>query len=411
MNLNRCWHSALRVVKTISTTMAAVFVLPLAALAESGPGPGPLGSGPGCNFFPASASIGTTVDQTYFGPPPTNRNLVGPVQTLRSGTVSFDQSSFPGTVTLPLYKGYLKSGETVWYVITDTDDEANAEALGFNFSSKLSYSAPGARTGNFNSEGEIIFDQGKVDFSPERQVRSGSRERPFPVASAQPGSVGDKDYSPLVRILNSGGRVYNAPIIAFNVPAEKINFPKGNPDYKLVHDEVVAIDMENMTVTLNLINGFSFGRPVWYISMDSSDSNVAAIEGATFAPALQNIKVGGDDSFSSAVERIFIAINGPQQNGCKNPQRQGLYAALTDGYRPNNVLGGIPTIAPDYSPLWDVNLYEWTQDAVNNGDRTQLREEFHILGLVESGFLTGLNGSEFGSTGIINNCPIVFRLL
>jgi hypothetical protein len=191
----------------------------------------------------------------------------------------------------------------------------------------------------------------------------------------------------------------------------KINFPTGNPDYKLVHDEVVAIDTEKMTVTFNLVNGFSFGRPVWYVSMDSSDPTVAAIEGVTSAPVLQKIKVGGDDSFSSAVERIFIAINGLSQNGCKNPQHQRLYAALTDGYRPNNVLGGIPTIANDYSPLWDINLYEWTQDAVNNGDRTQLREEFHILGLVESGFLTGPNGFEFGSTGIINNCPIVFRLL
>src|SRR5580693_3297855 len=25
-----------------------------------------------------------------------------------------------------------------------------------------------------------------------------------------------------------------------------------------------------MTVTINLINGFSFGRPVWYLSMDTS---------------------------------------------------------------------------------------------------------------------------------------------
>ncbi|MGL5923654.1 MAG: hypothetical protein ACRC32_12155 [Chroococcidiopsis sp.] len=48
---------------------------------------------------------------------------------------------------------------------------------------------------------------------------------------------------------------------------------------------------------------------------------MAAIEGATSAPALQKIEVGGDDSFSSAVERIFIAINGSQQNGCKNPRR------------------------------------------------------------------------------------------
>jgi hypothetical protein len=32
---------------------------------------------------------------------------------------------------------------------------------------------------------------------------------------------------------------------------------------------------------------------------------------------------------------------------------------------PNNVLGGIPAIALDYSPAWDAQLYEWTDDAIN----------------------------------------------
>ena len=145
--------------------------------------------------------------------------------------------------------------------------------------------------------------------------------------------------------------------------------------------------------------------------MEANDQTTAAIEGATLAPGLQKIKVGGDDSFLSAVERIFIAVNGPSQDGCVNPQRQGLDAALTDGFRPNNTLGGIPTIALDYSPLWDANVYEWTQDAIDKGYRSQLREEFRILGLAEAGFLTGPDGVKFGSTGIIINCPIVYRLL
>lgn len=213
-----------------------------------------------------------------------------------------------------------------------------------------------------------------------------------------------------VSIVNSIGRVYNAPVIAYNASADQINFPNGKPNYDLVHDEVVAIDTTKRTVTLNLVNGFSFGRPVWYLSMDSNDATVAAIEGANYSPALQMVAVGSDDSFASAL-RIFIAVNGSGQNGCANPQRQGLFAALTDGFRPNNVLGGIPTIALDYSPLWDANLYEWTLEAINQGYRSQLREEFQILGLVEAGFLTEPNGAKFGSTGAIINCPVVFRLL
>jgi hypothetical protein len=413
MNVSQRIQIASRVLQTLITAGVAVSVLALSSFAQSvdgsGPGPGPLGPGPGCNFFPPSASTGTGVDITYFGPPPStvNPSFVGPVQLLTAGTIDFSK----GTITLPLYKGRLRTGQSVWYVLTDTDDEANAKALGLNFSSKLSYSARGVRTGIFNSKGEIVFNQGSVDFTPERSLQPGPAAQPFPVTSAQPGSIGNAAYSPLVRIQNSGGRVYNAPMVAFNVEASQINFPQGNPDYKLVHDQVVAIDTNAMTVTLNLIPGFSFGRPVWYLSMDANDSNVATIERNTFAPALQRVPVGGDDSFSSAVERIFIAMNGPQQEGCANPQRQGLFADLTDGFRPNNTFGGIPTLALDYSPLWDANVYEWTQDAINRGFRSQLREEFQILGLVEAGFLTGPGGVPFGSTGIIINCPPVLRLV
>jgi hypothetical protein len=66
--------------------------------------------------------------------------------------------------------------------------------------------------------------------------------------------------------------------------------------------------------------------------------------------------LGHDDSFASPIERIFIATNGPESDGCNDPLRQGLSADLADGHRPNNVLGGIPTIALDYSPAWDAQL-------------------------------------------------------
>jgi hypothetical protein len=156
--------------------------------------------------------------------------------------------------------------------------------------------------------------------------------------------VGDANYSPLVQVLNAAGVIYNAPIVAFNVTADQINFPNGNVDYTKVHDQVLAIDPVNMTVTLNLITGFSFGRPVWYISMDASIPLAAAIEHNTLAPLMANLPLGRDDSFSSPIERIFLAANGPEEGGCANPLRQGLSADLADGHRPNNVLA-------EYRPL------------------------------------------------------------
>jgi hypothetical protein len=60
--------------------------------------------------------------------------------------------------------------------------------------------------------------------------------------------------------------------------------------------------------------------------------------------------------------------------------------------------------------MWDANLYEWTPDAVTDGYREQLREEFQILTLVKDGLLTGPAGAPFGSAGFSINCPIVLRL-
>jgi hypothetical protein len=376
---------------------------------DQGPGPGPIGPGPGCDVFPAPASIGTSVPLSYFGPPPstTNRSLVGPVQLLNTGPIDVAN----GTITIPLYLGYMKgTGKNVWYILTDVDDSDVAAELGLNFSAKMTFMGNAVRTANFNDQGILIFDKGTVDFSPVRSIVPGPPGAEFPPASAHPGAIGDADYSPYLQIVNAADVIYNAPIVAFGVDASEINFPKGGVDYSKVHDEVVAIDPYNMTVTLNLINGFSFGRPVWYLSMDTSSTLGAAIEHNTFSPLMQKLHLGDDDTFSSPIERIFIATNGPEEGGCNNPLRQGLSADLADGHRPNNTVGGIPTLALDYSPAWDANLYTWTEDAINHSFRGQLREEFNILTFVQDKLLTGLDGKPFGSAGFAINCPIVLRL-
>ena len=376
---------------------------------EQGPGPGPIGPGPGCNLFPAPPSVGATVPLSYFGPSPSevNQSLVGPVQLLKSGTVD----AAHGTITLPLYQGKLAgTNKNVWYILTDVSDSNVAAELGLNFSTKLQFSSLAARTGNLDAAGNVVFNAGTVNFVPDRKIIPGPPGAEFPPKLATPGAVGDAHYGPLVRIVNAGNVIYNAPMVAFGVDASQINFPNGNVDYSKVHDEVVAIDPANMTVTINLINGFSFGRPVWYLSMDTSSPLGAAIEHNTFAPLMQNLVLGHDDSFASPVERIFIATNGAEEGGCNNPQRQGLSPDLADSFRPNNVLGGIPTIALDYSPNWDAQLFEWTQSAIDQGFRGQVREEFQILNFVRDGLLTGPGGAAFGSSGFSINCPIAQRL-
>jgi len=359
---------------------------------------------------PAPPSIGADVPVTYFGPQPSSvqRELIGEYQNLKSGRVDKDK----GSITLPLYDGVMRSGETVWYIVTDTDDPGNAEQLGLNYSPKLTYSDIGraVRRATLGAKFKLTFEAGKVDFKPQRSAIPGDAPNYFPPKQFQPGSVGDKDYSPLVKITNAGGHIYNAPMIAFNVSAEKLNqFCEGNPDYSVVHDKVLKICPREKTVTLALTTGFSFSRPVLYLSTDTNNPLTATAEAATYAPGLEDIQGAGDDSLFSPVERIFVFVNGP--TGKDNPQRQGLNSALSDGASPLNILGGIPTVATDYSPLWDLNAAVWTQAAIDKGYRSRMTEEFAILGMVQRGFLTGLNGKPFGSSGLIVNCPIVFRFL
>lgn len=359
---------------------------------------------------PSPPSIGADVPVTYFGPPPSSvePELVGPLQLLRSGEIDLTA----GTITLPLYQGKMAgTGEAVWYVLTDTTDEINAIALGLNHSSKLAYAdtCRAVREARQEFDGSLTFAAGTVDFSPARSVTPGTAPNFFPPTEFQPGSVGNTFYTPLVRVVNSGGHIYNAPVVAFGVAADQIDFCGGSPNYALVHDKVTAICPSEGTVTLQLTPGFSFAKPVLYLSLEADDLLPATLEGATYAPGLEDIPVGRDDTAFSPVERIFVFTNGP--TGTENPQRQGLNSALSDGRGPLNVLGGIPTVATDYSPLWDLNVGEWTQQAIDLGYRSRLTEEFAILGFVQRGWITGPGGEAYGSTGFIVNCPIVFRFL
>lgn len=362
---------------------------------------------------PAPPSIGADIPLTYFGPAPSQvlKELIGPYQLLKSGTVNLED----GTVTIPLYRGQLKDKRNVWYVLTDTDDQANAAALGLNFSGKLTYANVGnaVRNGHIEKDATLTFDRGAVDFSPELSLKPGAKPNVFPPSEFKPGAIGDKDYTPLVRIDNAGGHIYNASVVSFDTSADQLKkFCDGKADHKITHDKVVKICPEGKdggTVTLALTAGFSFARPVLYLSLEANNALPATMEQVTLAPALNDVPVGRDDSAFSALERLFAAINGP--TGVGNPQRQGFNSALSGEGTPLNVLGGIPTIATDYSPLWDLNVFEWTKDAIDKGYRSRVSEEFQILGLAEKGFITGPGGKKFGSTGLIVNCPIVWRFL
>ncbi|KAK3617477.1 hypothetical protein LTR56_025217 [Elasticomyces elasticus] len=347
-----------------------------------------------------------------------NHALVGPVDLLRSGQVNL--GGLPN-YTLPLYQSSSLSNETYWWIVTDSSDEGNAQQLGINFSPKLRFAAQGRTLDGLTGAEEVRIvnntvggRRGVVDFSPVRDIVPG-HPSPFPPSHVQPGSVGDRFYTPLIQLTNGGGEIWNAPIVAGDVTEEYLNqFCDGIPPEMLqdfrskVHDQVLAICPRKQTVTLATIHGFFFGKSVLYLIANGSDPLPATLDGGTYSSRLGAVPTGSDNALFSGVERFFVCTNGytdadlppgAPNNETHHPWRQGL---------DSSILG---EVAYDYSPLWNFELFTWTNYSIVNGIRTRLTAEFEVLGMAAAGYVTDPNGDPLSDAKIINNCPIVYRYL
>lgn len=325
---------------------------------------------------------------------PATLNKSGGLEIFLDSTIALDEGK--GTITLPLFKG-THNGDDAWYVVTESSDREDAERRGINWSPKL-INAIGTRAVQqvAISGGRIAF-KGTVNFAPVRTVVPGPGG--FPPVQADPGSIGDEFYTPLITV--GDGIVLNAPQIA---------------NHTGVHDRVVNIDFERGAVTLRLTAGLYHGKGILYISTDATDPGVAALEEATSAPNMNDAPgLGLNDPSVSARSAIVPFVNG--QTGAGHPERQGLQSALLGEGSPLNVTeihprnrGSIPT----YSPLWDVHLAVWTDAAIAAGERRRLDHHQDIAEAVEEGWIvsggTGPMNPVLGglrAAGIIVNCPIM----
>lgn len=325
------------------------------------------------------------------------------------GSASIDADA--NTVTFPLHRGAMRDGRAVWYVLTDSSDLAFARRLGLHWSPKLLHTPDAAaRTATMNDDGSLTFDQGTVDFAPERMLTPGEAPAFFPPAVAEPGSVGDADYSPLVRVTNAGGLVLNATVVAFDVEADEIEFPNGGIDYRKVIDRAVAISPAQGWVRFGMSLATASGRPVLFVSLDSNSPLVSALESTTYAPALQNLPTGLGNRPDSAVAANYIVANGP--TGVDNPQRQGLNSALGDqGAQVLDIFSTVPDLlnGEAYSPMWDLYVAEWTEAAIDAGYRSTLRSELDARAMAARGWLTSPGGAPLGSSGLVSNCPVLMH--
>src|SRR5262249_16520635 len=152
-------------------------------------------------------------------------------QFLTSGDVDLARE----VVKLPLHRGRLPSGETLWFVLTDVSDLATSKKMGLTWAPRLSKAKDLAstRAAEMDESNNFTFKSGRVDFRPTQTLAAGKAPNFFPPRMARAGSIGDAHYSPLVRVANRNDIVFNAPVIAFNVGPEKISFCGGNPDYSV----------------------------------------------------------------------------------------------------------------------------------------------------------------------------------
>lgn len=292
-------------------------------------------------------------------------------------------------VVLPLYEGRV-GNETVWYIVTEASDGDIADELGVNEADKLEIAAnTGAvQAGQFDSDGILHFEA-TVDFTPVRTVVPNPGTGFPPQPGTAPGSVGETGYSPLVQLPD--GTVLNAPQLA---RASQLAH---------LHDSVVNLDIDGREVTLDLVDGFARDKAVKYISTDASDPGAAALEGATFAPALNAAPGLGNDGSDSSRASLAAVTNG--QTGIDNPDRQGLNSALLGEGDPLNLLAWLPNQGR-YSPLWDVHFSTFADP----GDAELITRFADIEDLAEDGGIVAPDGSDWGPSNFIVNCPIIARV-
>jgi hypothetical protein len=304
------------------------------------------------------------------------------------------------TATLPLRQGTLQNGAKFWFILTDASTKSVASAMGLGYSPSLAEAtqAKSTRHVHIDRSGNFTFDHGTVDFTPERTIVPGAAPDFFPPQLATPGSRASSDYSPFAVADDASGTVYNAPIIAAGLDLTQLVKSDGTPDYTVVHDKVVGIDIKNSLVVLQLTHGFTDSHDVVYLSFDASIELAATLESATFAPAEADLVNSG------ASLNLYAFANG--ETGLSNPNHQGFDSALSGDGSPLNILG-LPATGTVYSPLWSVNVGVWSSAAIAAGDRKRVTNAAEVLAAANAGEVTNPDGTALSEAGFLVNCPVV----
>jgi hypothetical protein len=324
-------------------------------------------------------------------------------------TIRVRDLATPGkaNATVPAFRGAGPDGRAnVWYIITEAADYSVAKAMGVNYAPKLVHGRGTGGSQQVTLRGGRMRFPGAVDFSPERFLHPGGEgSMAFPPGAALPGAVGDAEWSSLV-VLPSGSVV--------NVAA--VSNPTGN------HDRLVRLDRSGGEATIELLDGWQGGdRRYYHFVTDSSDAGAATIEQGVYTPRLAKLPRFGASRPSDRSALLGFSPNANGEVGANNPERQGLSSTIVDGDRdPVNVFPLDPDndkrIANNYSPMWDAHISQWTQTAIDTGQRRAIRSFEDLEGLVDRGLVMSAEGSDgrpnpfvagLRATNLIINCPVI----
>jgi hypothetical protein len=307
-------------------------------------------------------------------------------------------------VTLPLYKGYEPNGNTVYYIITESSDFDVAKQMGINYAPKLANAVGSGGEQMVTIENGHMKFTGSVDFSPVRKVVPGDAPGYFPPKELQAGAVASAEWSSIA-VLPSG-QVLNVQLVSGD---------GGN------HDRLVSLDIQKMSVTLKILDGFQGGKEYFFhLVTDASDEVPAVLEQGVLAPRLAKIPAFGH---SLPGEKSALLGFSPSANGITDittGQGQGFaYSLRNNGVDPINVFPYGPdndnkSIQNNYSPLWDAHVSVWTDKAIKEGKQRRITSLDDQKMLIRAGYITSAapDGEVNPLTGlkslkIIINCPVI----